>query len=84
MFIWNFLVLLDLSTMDHGRLCQGLCQGSLLASTEDPLSMVDNNLDLVAMVDNKLDLVAMVDNKLGLVAMLDNNLPMEVSLVSAI
>merc|ERR1712243_282577 len=32
-------VLLDLSTMEHGLLCQGLCQGSLLASTEDPLAM---------------------------------------------
>ena len=67
MYILTVLVLLELSTIMGAG---GLCQGSLLASS-DPLSMVDNNLDLVAMVDNNLDLVAMVDNNLSMRVILD-------------
>ena len=68
MYILTVLVLLELSTIMGAG---GLCQGSLLASTEDTLAMVHNNLDLVGMVDNNLDLVAMVDNNLSMRVILD-------------
>ena len=57
MYILTVLVLLELSTIMGAG---GLCQGSLLASS-DPLSMVDNNLDLVAMVDNNLSMRVILD-----------------------